>query len=192
MRVLTSSWGCLAQMRQLYADLNQRLRTGREEGAWLFHGQKEATVSPVAIDPRAIGFSKYIDHMVNQFYLGCETPLPRLFSTPGFTEASANAAVDLQDMLIRPVQRYIKRKVEREIFASVLLQQGFDPSLAKVRLNWGTPIVPEVLMSDLISAATAAVPLIRPEEFRKNAVKAGWELWDSQPSGQGDPDDAED
>lgn len=82
------------------------------EGQWLFSGAKSVGVYPVSIDPRA-RFEYYIDHMVNQFYLGCETPLPRLFSTPGFTEASARAALDLQDMLIKPVQRYIKRQVEK-------------------------------------------------------------------------------
>ncbi len=59
--------------------------------------------------------------LVNQFYLGRETPLQRLFSTPGFTEASANAVLNLQDMLIKPVQRYIKRQMEREIFLPVLI-----------------------------------------------------------------------
>ena len=62
-----------------------------------------------------------MDHIVNQFYLGWETPLPRLFSTPGFTEASAKAALDLQYMLTKPVPRYIKRQVEREIFLLVLI-----------------------------------------------------------------------
>ncbi len=153
-----------------------------EEGVWLFHGQKDANFNAVSIDPRAQGFTYYIDHMVNQFYLGCETPLPRLFSTPGFTEASAKAAVELQDMLIRPVQRYVKRQVERELFRPVLLQEGFDAAQAKVRLNWGSPDSPEVLVSDLIAAATAPVPLIRREEFRKNASKFGWELWDETPA----------
>ena len=124
----------------------------------------------MSIDPRAQGFTYYIDHMVNQFYLGCETPLPRLFSTPGFTEASARAALDLQDMLIDPVQRMVKRRVEREIFAVVAEQNGFDPVKAQVRLNWGSPETPEILMSDLIAAATGSAPLIRPEEFRKNAL----------------------
>jgi hypothetical protein len=153
-----------------------------EEGAWLFHGQKDATVTPVSIDPRAVGFSKYIEQLLDQFYLGCETPLPRLFSTPGFTEASANAALELQDMLIRPVQRYVKRQVEREIFQAVLLQNGFDVVKAGVRLNWGSAEAPELLMADLIAAATAAAPLIRPEEFRKNAGKSGWELWEPDSS----------
>ena len=153
-----------------------------EEGVWLFHGLKDANVNAVSIDPRAQGFTYYIDHMVNQFYLGCETPLPRLFSTPGFTEASARAALELQDMLIDPVQRMIKRRVEREIFAIIVMHAGFDPAKAAIRLNWGTPETPEITASDLISAATAqagSVPLIRAEEFRKNAIKIlGWELWD--------------
>ena len=158
-----------------------------EEGAWLFHGQKDASVTPVSIDPRAQGFTFYIDHMINQFYLGCETPLPRLFSTPGFTEASARAALELQDMLIDPVQRMVKRRVEREVFAVIVRQVGFDAVKAGVRLNWGSPETPEITAADLIAAATATPPLIRSEEFRKNAVKFGWELWDQnpKPSGQG-------
>lgn len=147
-----------------------------EEGAWLFYN-RPCEVKPVTIDPRAQGFVYYIDHIVNQFYLGCETPLPRLFSTPGFTEASARAALDLQDMLIKPIQRYIKRQVEREIFNPVLRQSGFDPAKTKVRLNWGSPKTPEFVPADLIHAAQLG--LIRPEEFRKNAVKFGWELWDA-------------
>jgi hypothetical protein len=150
-----------------------------EEGQWLFSGAKNVSVNPVSIDPRA-RFEYYIDHIVNQFYLGCETPLPRLFSTPGFTEASARAALDLQDMLIDPVQRMVKRRVEREVFAVVLRQDGFDPVKAQVRLNWGSPETPEITAADLIGAASKN--LIRPEEFRKNAVKIlGWELWDESP-----------
>jgi hypothetical protein len=149
-----------------------------EEGAWLFYN-KPCEVKPVTIDPRAQGFVYYIDHIVNQFYLGCETPLPRLFSTPGFTEASARAALDLQGMLIKPIQRYIKRQVERNVFDAVLRQASFNPLEAKVRLNWGSPETPELVPADLIHAAQLG--LIRPEEFRKNAVKFGWELWEAKP-----------
>ncbi len=154
-----------------------------EEGQWLFSGAKNVGVYPVSIDPRA-RFEYYIDHMVNQFYLGCETPLPRLFSTPGFTEASARAALDLQDMLIKPAQRYIKRQVEKEIFAVIVAQNGFEAAKAKVRLNFGSPETPEMVPADLIRAAELG--LVRDEEFRKNAVKFGWELWDasSQQSSQ--------
>ncbi len=156
----------------------QAIKNRDEEGAWLFYNKK-IDLKPVTIDPRAQGFVYYIDHIINQFYLGCETPLPRLFSTPGFTEASARAALDLQDMLIKPVQRYVKRQVERELFSPIVAQAGLDAAKAKVRLNYGSPETPEIVAGDLISAAEKN--LIRPDEFRKNAVKIlGWELWEPE------------
>ena len=155
----------------------QAIKNRDEEGAWLFYNKK-IDLKPVTIDPRAQGFVYYIDHIINQFYLGLETPLPRLFSTPGFTEASARAALDLQDMLIKPVQRYIKRQVEREIFMPIINQAGLDPVKAKVRLNYGSPETPELNPTDLIKAAESG--LIRQEEFRKNAVKFGWQLWEEK------------
>jgi hypothetical protein len=150
------------------------IKTRSEEGAWLFYSGK-GDIKPITLDPRA-RFEYYVDHIINQFYLGCETPLPRLFSTPGFTEASAKAALDLQTMLIRPIQRYIKRQVERGIFDVVLAQAGLNPSEALVRLNWGSEKVPEIVMADMLKAADLG--LIRQEEFRKNAVKFGWQLWE--------------
>jgi len=150
------------------------IKNRSEEGAWLFYSGK-GDIKPITLDPRA-RFEYYVDHIINQFYLGCETPLPRLFSTPGFTEASAKAALDLQTMLIKPIQRYIKRQVERDIFDVVLTQAGLNPSEAQVRLNWGSEKVPEIVMADMLKAAELG--LIRQEEFRKNAVKFGWQLWE--------------
>ena len=37
---------------------------------------------------------------------------------------------------------------------------------------------PELVPADLIHATQLG--LIRPEEFRKNAVKFGWELWEAK------------
>jgi hypothetical protein len=156
----------------------QAIKNRSDEGAWLFFNGK-GDIRPVTLDPRA-RFEYYVDHIINQFYLGCETPLPRLFSTPGFTEASANAALELQNMLIRPIQRYIKRQVEREIFSPVLTQAGLDPVQAQVRLNWSSLKTQEVNMTDLLKASEQG--LIRQEEFRKNAVKFGWQLWENQTS----------
>ena len=151
-----------------------------EEGAWLFYSGK-GDIKPVMLDPRA-RFEYYIDHIINQFYLGCETPLPRLFSTPGFTEASARAALDLQNMLINPIQRYIKRQVERDIFDVVLAQEGFNPAEAQIRLNWGSPKTLELVTADLLKAFELGA--ITPTEFRKNAVKFGWELTETEETQQ--------
>jgi len=153
----------------------QAIKNRNEEGTWLFYSGK-GDIRPVTLDPRA-RFEYYVEHLINQFYLGCETPLPRLFSTPGFTEASAKAALELQNMLIKPVQRYIKRQVEREVFDVVLAQAGFDPAKAQPRLQWGLPKTQEASMGDMLRAAELG--FIRQEEFRKNAVKLGWELWEN-------------
>jgi hypothetical protein len=169
----------------------QAIKNRGEEGAWLFYSGK-GDIRPVTLDPRA-RFEYYVEHLINQFYLGCETPLPRLFSTPGFTEASAKAALELQTMLIKPVQRYIKRQVEREIFDVVLAQAGVDPAGAQARLHWGSPKTQETSMADMLRAAELG--FIRAEEFRKNAVKLGWELWEKAqpeiptPSGEASKDD---
>lgn len=152
----------------------QAIKNRGEEGAWLFYNGK-GDIRPVTIDPRA-RFEYYVDHIINQFYLGCETPLPRLFSTPGFTEASANAALELQNMLIQPVQRYIKRQVERELFDLVLAQAGLNPAKAQARLNWSPYKAKEANIADLLKAAEQG--LIRQDEFRKNAAKFGWQLWE--------------
>jgi hypothetical protein len=160
----------------------QAIKNRSEEGAWLFYNGK-GDIRPVTLDPRA-RFEYYVDHLINQFYLGCETPLPRLFSTPGFTEASAKAALELQNMLIQPVQRYIKRQVEREVFDVVLAQAGVDPAKAQPRLHWGSPQTREVNVGDMLRACE--LKLIREEEFRKNAVKFGWELWETKAVGKAD------
>ena len=156
----------LALLERADAETIQRfekaIRSRPEEGAWLFYSGK-GDIKPLTIDPRA-RFEYYIDYMINQFYLGCETPLPRLFSTPGFTEASARAALELQEMLIKPVQRYIKRQVERAVFTPVLLQAGFNPAEARVRLNWGSPKTPEISIADMLKASELG--LISREEFR--------------------------
>ena len=79
-------------------------------------------------------------------------------------------------MLIKPVQRYIKRQVEKEIFSVILAQEGFDPEKAQARLHWGTPKTQDASVSDTLKATELG--FIRQEEFRKNAVKLGWELWE--------------
>ena len=87
-------------------------------------------------------------------------------------------------MLIKPIQRYIKRQVERDLFDVVVKQAGLDAAAAGVRLNFGSPEAPEVNVADMLKAKELG--LIRSEEFRKNAVKWGWELWEEQ-----QPEDSE-
>ncbi len=76
-------------------------------------------------------FDAYIEHIWNQYILGLQTPLPKLFTTPGFTEASAKAAIEVVERKVQAIQRFVKRIVERQIFVSVVSQAGIDPTEAK-------------------------------------------------------------
>ena len=152
-------------------------KTPKYGGRLVAAGKGGLDIKTPPLEPRA-RFGESIEYLWNQFCLGGQTPLPKLFTTPGFTEASAKAAIDIADRLIMPIQRLIKRDVER-LWSKVITAANpkLDPVKASVRLNWGAPETPEVIAADLIHAAE--LDLIRQEEFRKNAVKFGWELWEA-------------
>jgi hypothetical protein len=167
--------------KKLAEKIEAELKTMPKYGGRLVaSGKGGLDIKTPPLEPRA-RFGESIEYLWNQFCLGGLTPLPKLFTTPGFTEASAKAAIDIADRLILPTQRLIKRRVEalwRKVI--VAADSSLDPVKASVRLNFGAPETPEVIAADLIHAAELG--LIRSEEFRKNAVKFGWELWEAQPS----------
>lgn len=160
------------------AEYQRLIKAKPKAGARFVYDKADADVKTVAVDPRA-RYEAYIEHILNQVYLGGQTPLPRLFSTPGFTEASAQAALDIAERKVMALQRFIKRIVEREIFASVIQQAGLDPKKADVRLNWSVEEKPELLVQDMLKAFELGA--IRAEELRKMLTKIGWELWEKEP-----------
>jgi len=143
----------------------------REGGRFVVNMPAEVDV--IAVDPRS-RFDAYVEHIWNQFILGLQTPLPKLFTTPGFTEASAKAAIEVAERKVMALQRFIKRVVEREVFTLVVRQVGFEPKEVCVRLNWGVPKASEMRVEDLLKAFETAA--IRRDELRKMLVKQGWEL----------------
>ncbi len=156
----------------------QRLIKGKPKAGARFVYNKPADIKTMQVDPRA-RFEGYIDHIINQFYLGLQTPLPKLFTTPGFTEASARAALELAERKVMALQRFLARTVEKEIFVPVVSPARLLPEKAKVRLIWGLPETPEVSVQDMLKAAELGI--IRVEEVRKNLMKiAKWELWEPE------------
>jgi len=145
----------------------------REGGRFVVNVPWEVEV--VSVDPRS-RFEAYVEHVWNQFILGLQTPLPKLFTTPGFTEASARAAVEIAERRVMALQRFIKRTVEREIFTPVIEQAGLDPAKTGCRLNWGMAEKPEVAVADVLRAFELGA--IRAEELRKMLKNVGWELWE--------------
>jgi len=110
--------------------------------------------------------------------LGGQTPIPKLLTTPGFTEASANAAIEVAERHVMSLQRFIKRIVEKDIFVPVMQQAGFDYKQAECRLNWGMPEKPDVesLLPMLADIAKDRSDIISAQEFRKILVDMGLAL----------------
>jgi hypothetical protein len=57
------------------------------------------------------------------------------------------------------------------------MQAGLNPSKAQARLHWRPYKTKEANVADLLKAAEQG--LIRQDEFRKNAAKFGWQLWEN-------------
>ena len=156
------------------AEYQRLIKSKPKAGARFVYNKAEADIKTVAVDPRA-RYEAYVEHIINQVYLGGQTPLPKLFTTPGFTEASAKAALEIAERKVMALQRFIKRIVEGEIFTHLIKQAGLDPKEADCRLNWGMPEVPEPEMVDRIIHAWE-LGLVKTSEARKILIKAGWEL----------------
>ena len=131
---------------------------------------KEVEIKEVKLDPRA-RFGEYISYVENQILAGLQTPVIKLFTTPGFTEASAKAAIAISERKVRSVQRFVKRVVENEIWDRVLKQSGIP---SKVRMNWGQPDVPKLEFRDVMRAFELGV--ISKEEARRMLADMGWRL----------------
>jgi len=114
-----------------------------KKGQRITYNKAGATVVS-AVPERMRGLDFYVETLWNSFYLGLQTPLPKLFTSPGFSQASATAAIQMGEWKVYVLRRYIKRIVEREIFAPWIEEVGLDPLQAKVRLNWGMIRRPDV------------------------------------------------
>ena len=161
------------------AEFQRLIRSKPKAGARFVCDRADADVKTVAVDPRA-RYEAYVDHIMNQIYLGGQTPLPKLFTSPGFTEASARAALDMAERKVLALQRFIKRIIEREVFAPLIAQAGFDPKKVDCRLNWGLPEHPQISAADIVRLAEVSaqysVQYVRPEEVRRMLIKMGFDL----------------
>lgn len=173
----TEIWRFPGLKEDKVTEVTRKVKDLPREGARFVTSIKEAKVDVVATDPRG-RFGPYVEHIWNQFILGLETPLPKLFTTPGFTEASAKAALELAERKVLSMQRFLKRIIEREVFWVVLKQSGYDPAQANVRLNWGMPEKPDIeaLLPVLTNIARDRPEIIKTSEFRKLLIDMGLPL----------------
>ncbi len=178
----------VADSKELAVSVEKELKATPKYGGRLVVSGKNKTGSleiktpPMDVRGR---FDGVVEYLWNQFCLGGQTPLPKLLTEKGFTEASSNSAIEIADRLVLPINRLIKRNIEA-LWRKVILSadSSLDPVKAAVRLNWGSQETPEILAADLIAAAEKN--LISKEDFAKNAIKVlHWELTEApQPQQQ--------
>lgn len=99
---------------------------------------KGAKVQQV-VPERARGADAYINDLQNAYILAMQTPLPKLFTTPGFTEASANAAIEMAERKVMDIQQFFKEIIEKDVWWPLIDDAGLNPAEAQVTLNWGMP-----------------------------------------------------
>lgn len=163
------------KLREEYAPTIQEAPTDAD-----FVTNKPVEVDSLDINP-ASRFDGFIDYISSQFVQGLQTPMTRLFTTPGFTEASATEATKMSDRKIMFLQRFLARDVEKEVFEVVLRENGFDPVAAGVRIRWGLMERPEVKIEHIIQlaqvSAQSGIEYLTREEVRNMLAKyAGFEL----------------
>ena len=111
-----------------------------------------------------------------QILIGTQTHHIRLFTTPGFTEASAKEATAAMERKIAAARRFIKRVTEREIFKPLLESKGMN---ASVRWNWGVAEKPQPKIEHLIefSKLTAqGLEILTVDEVREMLKDFGFKL----------------
>jgi len=139
---------------------------------------QEVDVIQVKMDPRT-RFDAYIEYLDNKVTLGLMTSVLRLFTKPGFTEASAKEANRLQDNLVNAIQRNVKRIVEREIYDPLLESHGLNPEASPVRFNWGLPEKPKIELEDInrfYATPPHVEPVINRDEVRKMLKNLGFPI----------------
>jgi len=144
-------------------------------------------IRTLSIDPRA-RFEGFVSYIESQYISGMQTPVIKLYTAPGFTEASAKVARDISELKIGFLRRFLKRVVEREIYTDLIKSKGMNPIRNPVRLNWGVER-PEVTLADVVNlakiSADTGVEYLTKTETRNLLRKFGFELEEAPEAGQG-------
>ena len=138
------------------------------KGARLTTNIKEARVHSVVAE-RSRGFDMYIESLNNERILGTQTPLAKLLTTPGFTEASARAAVTVSKATILTLQNMFKEFLENFIYAPLLQSWNF-PEAIIADVVWETPSpldIEQVLRMLPYIIKSTEMGAIKPEELRR-------------------------
>jgi hypothetical protein len=117
----------------------------------------EITPTIIQVDSR-IRFGEFLEAVERKIFEGMRAPL--LSWLRNATEASARVMLENVDRDVRSLQRYVKRKVEGEIFRPLL--EGHKLSHVHVKLNWGMQRtgLENLSIGDLVALAKADVAIL--------------------------------
>jgi hypothetical protein len=114
---------------------------------------------------------EYYQIFENMFTAAFRSPVVKLFTTPGFTEASAREATSLFELFTNAVRELVEHVLETKVFPLVTPEH--------VEIHWGQPKRPELRFAEIIQAARADAfnpAIISREEARKMLRELGWIL----------------
>jgi len=130
----------------------------------------EVEFQPLTIDPR-VNFQFFYEYLDKQIFEALKAPSLSWFRNA--TEASAKVMLDIVERHIAGIQRYVKRKVEAEIFKPLVEAHG----LREVpRLNWGIPAtkLDEIGIDDI--AKLVQTMTITPTQAQKWLQRMGFPI----------------
>ena len=172
-------WSIPGAKDEMASTLQNLLKKKPKEGArFVWNGKEAATISTVQVDPRS-RFEAYIDHIMGQVNMGGQSPVSALLIDPRYaTKATAEASAEFVKIKAMALQRFVKRRVEGEVFDVIVKQVGLDPQKAAVRLNWGIPEKPDIniLLPNLVQIARDRPDAITTQEIRNILIEMGLPL----------------
>jgi hypothetical protein len=123
-------------------ELSKKIQTMSKSGQRLTTNVEGGVIPSVPERMRGLDF--YVETLMNSYFLGLKTPFPKLILGGSFTEAAAQAAAAIGERSTSPLQSYIKRVFESELFDVWVAEAGLDPVQAAVRLNWRQVYRPDI------------------------------------------------
>lgn len=130
----------------------------------------EVDFKPLTVDPRA-RFEFFYEYLDRQVFEGLQAPL--LSWLRNATEASARTMLETVERRVKGIQRYLKRKVEAEVFKPLVEAEGLEEV---PRLNWGTPRsrLEEVSLAEIAELVKSGV--VDPSEARRWLARLGFPM----------------
>jgi len=131
------------------------------------------------IDPRS-RHERYIDMIQLWYEIGVQSPVAKMLTTPGFTEASAKEVRELVEERVRSIQDDLRGIVEEQIINQILLTHEKNPEEEEIVFHFGQPDLPDFDIAQVLQSAFTRTPngqpLVTWEEAREMLRQSGWNL----------------